>query len=343
MAGQSFGRLLAENQDKLREQLQARRNLDEVAEALSHFFTWLSQAIVSKADADAEGGFDDPSSADALRLRRREQVDQMQEALRSGFVGALRAVHWAAHASPSPGQSAPSGSRDPHDPDQHGQRDQGHFLGISFPLFGAPVSRPPARPDPPPPPPPPPPPQVNVDRLLAAMDGAFASADRVLEAAAPLPPVRVKTPWAEDRELMELCQDLLRARLIDDGHLALNHIDRLRHWLPVMHGITVIEDWDEDDSHFRVAFSDDLALTGPRVERPALVLSDGSAIVQRGEVLLPAPASPGAPPLPEATSAPRGATSAFSEASPLPPESAPLPSKAPPLPPSTADEEPGDE
>lgn len=338
MAGQSFSRLLAKNQGELRERLRARRNVDDVAGTLSGFFTWLMQETVSEAGADAGEEFDDPSSADALRLRRREQLDQMQEALRAGFVGALRAIHPAARSAPPPGSGSPGGARDPRDPrDPHGpgqhadrDRDQGRFLGIiPLPLFGAPPSRPPARPETPPPP------KVSVDRLLAAMEGAFASADRVLEAAAPLPPTRVKMTWAEDRELMELCQDLLRARLAGDGQLALNHIDRLRHWLPVKHGITVIEDWDEDDSHFRVAFSDNPALTKPQVERPALVLSDGSAIVRRGEVLLPAPGSP----VSEASPVP-AATSVFSAA--LSPEST-ASLDASPLPPSPADEEPGNE
>ena len=334
MAGQSFSRLLARNQGELRERLRAQRNVDDAAGTLAGFFAWLTQEIVTEADADAGEEFDDPSTADVLRLRRREQLDQMQEALRAGFVGALRAIHPAARSAPPPGSGSPGGARDPRDPygpGQHADRDQGRFLGI-FPLpsFGAPPSRPPARPETPPAP------KVGVDRLLAAMDGAFASADRVLEAAAPLPPTRVKMTWAEDRELMELCQDLLRARLADDGQLALNHIDRLRHWLPVKHGITVIEDWDEDDSHFRVAFSADPALTKPQVERPALVLSDGSAIVRRGEVLLPAPDSP----VSEAAPVP-AATSAFSAAALSPESTASL--DASPVPPSPADEEPGDE
>ncbi len=331
MTGQGFGRLLARSKDTLRERLRKQRDVDEVAGALSGFFSWLSREVVTKADADAEAGSGDPSSADALRLRHREQLDQMQEALRSGFVGVLRAVHGGAYASPPPGTGSPGGSGDPDDP---GQRDQRSARGFSFPpIFGGPGSRPPARQEAPPPPPPP---QVNVDRLLAAMDGAFASADRVLEAAAPLPPVRVKMTWAEDRELTELLQELLCAGLTHDEERAFKQIDRLRSWLPDMHGIRVVETWDEDDDHFRVAFSDDPALTGPRVESPALVLSDGSAIVRRGAVTLPAQASRPAFTVPAAPSAAPEAAPAFPDASARSPETTHLPL-------STADEEPDDE
>jgi hypothetical protein len=279
-----FARLLAESRNYLRTKLQADRKVEEAARELSRFFNWAADKAADEADAGAEEGFDDPSSVDKLRMRRREQFDQMQEALRSGFVGALRAVQPGVQP-PLSGQGAPGPAGDSDDPGR--QRDQGRFFGLSLPSLGGPPPRPEA-------PPPPPPPQVNVDRLLAAMDGAFASADRVLEAAVPLPPVRVKTTWAEDAELMELCQDLLRARLTDDRELAFSHIERLLRWLPTRHGIAVIEDWDENDSHFRVVLSDDPVVTEPRVERPALVLSDGSAIVRRGEVLLPAPVSPAA-------------------------------------------------
>ena len=66
------------------------------------FFTWLTQEIVSEADADAGKGFDDPSSADTLRLRRARSSSTRCRKRSAGFAGALRAIASGARSAPSP-------------------------------------------------------------------------------------------------------------------------------------------------------------------------------------------------------------------------------------------------
>ena len=271
MTGSSLSPILSHERDELERHLRQHPGAEDVASALSVFFTRLSEAV-NATDPGQPGAAD--VAQPTLRLRHRERLDQLQEAVRAGFVGALRAIRSPAAGPPGP---TPSG------PDANERHDEGRILGV-VPRFW----QPPPAPAPRPAAARPAPARVDVSLLLSALEGALASADRVLDAAEPLPAERVPIPWAEDSDWMELCQDLLRARLTDDGALALSHIERLRRWLPDRHGIDVIETYDGNDEHFRVITATDPAITTPRILRPALVIRGRPGVVLRGEVILPA-------------------------------------------------------
>jgi hypothetical protein len=264
--------VLSHERDELERHLRQHPGVEDVAGVLSIFFTRLSDAVT--ADDPGEDAAADAAARPTLRLRQRERLDQLQEAIRAGFVGVLRAIRSPAAGPPRPGPSGPDATE---------RHDEGRLLGV-VPRFWQPPPPPPRAPAPARPAPA----QVDVPLLLSALEGALGSADQVLDTAEPLPAERVPIPWAEDSDWMELCQDLLRARLTDDGPLALSHIERLRRWLPDRHGIDVIEAYEGDDEHFRVVIATDPAITAPRVQRPALVVRGRPGAVLRGEVILPA-------------------------------------------------------
>lgn len=263
-----FSPILENERYELERHLRRRPRAEDVAETLSVFFARLLDAVNA---ADPSGPADVPA-VPTQRLRHKERLEQLQQSLRAGFVGALRAIlPPAAGPAPPPRPDTPGGP---------GRGDEGLFRG----------RMPWSRHEPPAPAAvaPPAPARVDISLLLSALEGALASADRVLESAEPLPAERVPIPWAEDSDWMELCQDLLQARLADDGPLALRHIERLRRWLPSRHGLEVIEAYDGKDEHFRVIPASDPAITEPRTLRPALVRNDRPGAVLRGEVVLPA-------------------------------------------------------
>src|SRR5262249_42169979 len=129
---------------------------------------------------------------------------------------------------------------------------------------------------------------VHVPALFDQIEAALEAADRALAAAAPPPPVRVPVPWSDDRELMDLVQDLLAAGVEGDGELALRHIARLRADLLLRHRIEAVDVDGAREGLF--SFPQD---TGPRdtaqpsaepvTVRPAL-LGDGGRVLRRGEV-----------------------------------------------------------
>lgn len=277
MTGTRLSPILYHERNELERHLRQRARVEDVADTLSVFFANLSRAVSAADPGEAEAADASPT----LRLRHREQLDQLQEAVRAGFVGALRAIRRPAAGPPRPGgPPRPAGPPRPGGPGGPERNDEGKVFGI-LPRFW----------EPPPAPVPvtrPAPPRLDIDVLLSALEGALASADRVLDAAEPLPPERVRIPWAEDSDWMELCQDLLQARITDDGDLALSHIERLRRWLPERHGIDVIDTYDGSDEHFRVATASDPSVTVPRTLRPALVPRGRPDAVLRGEAILPA-------------------------------------------------------
>lgn len=259
--------------DQLEGQLRAQPEIEATAKELSAFFAGMAMTAPATEDAAS-------ADARALRLRNSQLRAQLSEAIRSGFVGALRAIRPpVAPDPPRPGDAdgGPGGA---------GQGDDGPrsvLSGLHRSLFGrsdlpaeevAPTPQAPI--------------EVNVTLLLASLAGSLEAADQVLAAAEPLPAERVPIPWTEDLELMELFQDLLRALTTNDEKLGLRHIARLRRWLPERHGVEVIEAWNDNEDHFRVLSTRDPGILGPVTLRPALVRADTGAVVLRGEVILPA-------------------------------------------------------
>jgi hypothetical protein len=210
------------------------------------------------------------------------QLASAVDVIRAGVLGTLSALRMPATRQHRP------------EPDYAAEHDRWR---PSLPFFG---SRDPA---PPPAPERPQRPFVHLPALLDQMEAAFEAVDRILVAAAPPPPERVRLPWADDGELIALFQDLLGAEVEDDGRLALRHIARLRKDLLLAHRIeSVIFDGTRENL-FAFTASPAVGLAAGATVRPALVTDEGR-LLRRGEVRMPA-RSPVIPqPAPPAPAAP---------------------------------------
>jgi hypothetical protein len=213
-------------------------------------------------------------TADAAESVRAGQQERAVDALQRALTASLSAIR-------TPG-ARPSRQPQPR-PERQGQDPLSRGVGGLLRAIGGEP-----RPDPPPRAQPPPGPvAIHRDLLADHARAACDALDDLLDAADPPAPAVTVRPWAEDRELVALFQDLLSARQTGHAAKALSRLDHLAGQLAQRHGIEVVEHSAQAEAAgwFSMATSSDASLDRIRTVRPALVAS--GRIVAVGEAVRP--------------------------------------------------------